>query len=115
MKIPEKIVEITNITDEMVRGQPTIEQALPKILEFIKGSILVSHNASFDYNFLREACLKYGYGDIDLPVIDTLALSHYLFPFAARHSLGALCKNMEIFYDEDEAHRAIYDAEVLND
>ena len=113
--IPPHITEITGITNEMVIGRPTIQESLPKILDYIKDSILVSHNASFDYNFLREVSLEYGYGDLTNPVIDTLALSHYLFPYAARHTLGSLCKNMDIKYDEEKAHFADYDAEVLND
>ena len=49
------------------------------------------------------------------PVIDTLALSHYLFPEAARHTLGALSRNLDLdVYDEGDAHRADYDAEALN-
>lgn len=114
VKIPEKIVKITDITDAMVKGQPTIDKVLPQILDYLKDSIIVAQNASFDYNFLREASLKYGYGDLPNPVIDTLALSRFLFPYASRHSLGSLCNNMDIEYDEDKAHRAIYDAEVLN-
>ena len=53
-KIPEAIVQKTKITDEMVRNQPTIEQAIDKILEFMDGAILVSHNITFDYGFLKE-------------------------------------------------------------
>ena len=112
--IPKKIQEITGLSNDMFVGQPTITEALPRILDYLKDAIIVTHNASFDYNFLREACLAHGYGDLSNPVIDTLALSHYLFPYAARHSLGSLCNNMDIRYDEDKAHRADYDAEVLN-
>lgn len=113
-EIPAKISEITGLTNDMFVGQPTIKEAMPRILDYLKDAIIVTHNASFDFNFLREESLKLGYGEITNPVIDTLALSHYLFPYAARHSLGSLCNNMDIKYDEDKAHRADYDAEVLN-
>ena len=112
--IPEKITNITDITNEMVKGQPTIEQAMPKILEFLGDAILVTHNAKFDISFLQESLRRMGQPQLTNPVIDTLALSRYLFPEAGRHSLGALCRNMEVVYDEDSAHRADYDAEVLN-
>ena len=49
------------------------------------------------------------------PVIDTLALSRYLFPKARAHRLGDLCRNFEVTYDEEGAHRADYDAGVLNE
>jgi DNA polymerase III alpha subunit (gram-positive type) len=49
------------------------------------------------------------------PVIDTLALSHYLFPEAARHTLGALSRNLDLdVYEEDRRPPADYDAEALN-
>ena len=113
--IPEKITNITDITNEMVKGQPTIEQAMPKILEFLGDAILVTHNAKFDISFLQEALMRMGKPQLTNPVVDTLALSRYLFPEASRHSLGSLCRNMEVVYDEDSAHRADYDATVLND
>ena len=43
--IPKKIQQITNITESMIKDAPTIEEALPKIMEFIGDSILVTHNA----------------------------------------------------------------------
>lgn len=113
--IPEKITNITDITNEMVHGQPTIEQAMPRILAFLGDAILVTHNAKFDISFLQESLRRLNMPLLTNPVIDTLALSRYLFPDANRHSLGSLCRNMEVTYDEESAHRADYDASVLND
>ena len=113
--LKKKITNITHITDKMLAGQPTIEEVLPRIVEFLGDAILVTHNADFDYSFLQHALKRAGMPLLKNPVIDTLSLSRYLFPESRRHRLGALCKNMDIFYDEDEAHRADYDARVLND
>ena len=113
--ISEKITNITDITNEMVRNQPTIAEAMPNILKFLDDAILVTHNAKFDISFLQEALKRMGLPELKNPVIDTLALSRYLFPEASRHSLGSLCRNMDVVYDEDSAHRADYDATVLND
>ena len=113
--IPAKITELTHITNAMVKGQPKIQEALPKILDFIGDAILVTHNANFDFNFLQESLKRCGMPELKNPVIDTLALSRYLFPESKFHSLGSVCRNLEIEYDEDDAHRADYDAKVLND
>lgn len=51
--IPQRVQEITNITDDMVKDAPTIEEMFPKVLEFIKGTVLVAHNATFDIGFLK--------------------------------------------------------------
>ena len=111
--IPEKITNITTIDDEMVKDAPTIEEALPKILEFIGDSILVTHNASFDIAFLNQALINQGQKPTDNPIVDTLALSRYIFPESRAHNLGALCRHLDVKYDEDKAHRANYDADVL--
>ena len=113
--IPEKITEITNITDEMVANEKTIDEVLPRIMEFIGDSILVTHNASFDFSFLNEALVNNGFERLNNPVIDTLAISRYLYPENRNHRLGTLCRHMEVKYDEDSAHRADYDAFVLSE
>ena len=59
-KIPEKIVEITGITNEMVADKPTISQVLPLFVEFAGGDVLVAHNAKFDTSFLRYELKEWG-------------------------------------------------------
>ena len=113
--IPRKISQITKITDEMVKNQPTMDEAFPKILDFIQDAILVTHNAEFDISFLQEELMRCNRPLLTNPVIDTLALSRYLFPTARGHTLGSLCRNFEVNYDEEGAHRADYDAGVLNE
>jgi len=113
--IPKKIVQITGINDDKVKDKPTIDKVLPQILNFIGDSILVTHNASFDIAMMNAELKRNGFNTIDNPIIDTLQLSRYLFPDSRSHRLGALCKNMEVNYNEEEAHSADYDAQVLND
>ncbi len=113
--IPKKIVQITSITNSMLADQPTIAEALPKIVDFIGDAILVTHNAQFDFSFLQYSLKRCGMPELTNPVIDTLPLSRYLFPDSRYHSLGNLCSNMEVRYDEKSAHRADYDARVLNE
>ena len=51
--IPAEVVEVTHITDEMVKDAETIDVVFPKMLEFIGDSVLVAHNADFDIPFLK--------------------------------------------------------------
>lgn len=112
--IPDYITRITKISNEMVKDKPTLDEVLPRILEFLGDHILVSHNAEFDLGFLNANLKARGLETLRNPTIDTLTLSRYLFPESRGHRLGILARNLEVMYDEDAAHRADFDAEVLN-
>lgn len=116
IKISEKITNLTGITEDMVRDAKTIKEALKEIDVFIEGAILVTHNAEFDIGFLNEARKNNGLPPLTNPIIDTLSLSRYLFPEAKLHRLGTLARNLDITtYNENDAHRADFDAKVLLD
>ena len=86
--LSSKITNLTNITNDMLKGKPTIDVAIHEIKEFIGDAILVSHNAEFDVGFLDAAYKANGLGPVTNPVIDTLSLSRYLFPTSRNHRLG---------------------------
>ncbi len=104
--------EVSGITMAMLKGQPTFEDVKTKIQSFFANAIVVSHNAPFDMGFMVAAFTRLGV-TFQPPVIDTLTLSRYLYPEANSHRLGALAKRLDVPFEEDKAHRAIYDAEVL--
>ena len=115
MHIPESASRINHITDEMVASMPRIEDDLDRILEFFGSCVLVAHNATFDIGMLNATLLRDGREELTNPVIDTLPLSHYLFPKAGRHSEGAMLRSLGLgdIYNDTEAHEADYDAEKL--
>jgi DNA polymerase-3 subunit alpha (Gram-positive type) len=59
-EIPQDVVNLTGITNEMVRDKETIKTVLPKFLKFIGDSPVVAHNAKFDTGFIREKSKKLG-------------------------------------------------------
>ncbi|NLW28175.1 PolC-type DNA polymerase III [Acetivibrio saccincola] len=107
--IPKKIVELTGITDEMVKDAPKIDKVLPEFLEFIKDSVVVAHNASFDMGFIRHNCRVLGY-NLDFSVIDTLELSRQLFPELKRHRLNNVAEYLGVSLENH--HRALDDAKA---
>jgi DNA polymerase-3 subunit alpha (Gram-positive type) len=111
--IPEYISEKTHIDAKLVAGQPTIKEALPRILAFFGNSIVISHNIEFDYGMIKEAMRREGYGEFKARAVDTLQISRFIYPENQSHSLGSLCRRLDTKYDEESAHRADYDAEVL--
>ena len=105
--IPERIVELTGITDEMVKDAPGIEDVLPEVLEFCDGFPLLGHQIIFDYGFLLQAAVNEKM-KFEKDGIDTLALCRYLMPGAEKKNLGAACTYFGIV--PDTAHRALSDA-----
>ena len=110
MHIPEKITELTGITDEMVKDARTIDIVLPEFLEFVGDRMLVAHNASFDIGFIRRACVN---NDIKFnhTYLDTVALSKYVNPELKRHKLDILCEHYKL--GDFNHHRASDDADML--
>ena len=109
--IPDKITELTDITDEMVKDALDEEKATKKFLKWIGSLPLVAHNAKFDIGFLEMAIKKYKLEELKNTVIDTLELSRALDQGFARHSLSALVKRYNVPFDEESHHRGDYDAE----
>ena len=109
--IPDKITELTCITDEMVKGKDDEEIVTKRFLEWAGDLPMVAHNAKFDISFIEMAMKKYNLGTFTNTVIDTLELSRTLDQGFARHGLSALVKRYNVPWEEDAHHRADYDAE----
>ena len=113
-KLSAFTTNLTGITDRDVMNAPTLEQALFKIKNFIGDSVIVAHNAEFDIGMLNASLIKIGQSPLKNPVIDTLSLSRTIYPDLRRYTLGYICNQLNVEYNEDEAHRADYDAEVTS-
>jgi len=103
-------VNLTGITDEMVKGSKTEEEVLQAFQEFSEGCILVAHNASFDMGFLNMSYKRNNIAEATNPVIDTLELARFLYPEFKRFGLGVLTKKFGVSLEQH--HRAVYDAEA---
>ncbi len=77
-RIPPFVAVLTGITDVLVAEAPKLDGVLPGFLEFIKGAVLVAHNAPYDTGFLRAACARHGYPWPNPRVVDTAALARRL-------------------------------------
>lgn len=111
MPIPEKITELTSITDEMVADAPTIDKVLPEFFAFVKDRMLIAHNADFDTSFIRRAADRLG---IPFPnsYLDTVAMSRYVNPELSKHKLDVLADYFGL--RDFKHHRANEDAEMLS-
>ncbi|MCX8130093.1 MAG: PolC-type DNA polymerase III [Clostridia bacterium] len=105
--IPSYIVKLTGITNEMVQEAPAIEPVLLEFLEFINGTTLVAHNATFDLGFLKHYAKTIG-EHINNPVIDTLQLCRNMFPELSKYRLNIIAKHLGIRLENH--HRAVDDS-----
>ncbi len=102
-----KIIEITGITDLMLRGQEPPAEGVKKLLDFIGDAAVAAHNAPFDMGMLLAECGRMGVS-FHAPVLDTLTLARRLYPEQKSHRLGAVCRLLGVSLKN--AHRAVHDA-----
>ncbi|MDI1466145.1 DEDD exonuclease domain-containing protein [Catellatospora sp. KI3] len=110
--IPPFITVLTGITTAMTVTAPPIGEVLPPLLEFLRGAVLVAHNAAYDVGFLKAACAAHGYAWPNPRVVDTLALARrvLLRDEVPNRKLGTLAAYFRI--PEQPNHRALADAKA---
>ena len=105
--------KLTHISQTDVDNARSFAQCKDEIIDFIGDRVLVAHNAAFDFGFLNSELERIGEKPLTNAVVDTLDLSRSMFKTRRAYRLGNICRQYGVAYDEDAAHRADYDAEVL--
>lgn len=103
--IPQNVIHLTHITNDMVRGAPQVLEVIEKFGAFVGREPVVGHNIAFDLSFLRQGGILRGN-----PAYDTYALASVLIPDAPRYNLAALAQQLEI--PVSTAHRALADCQT---
>ncbi len=109
-RLSPEIVRLTGITDEMLEGAPSQEEALRAFLEFAGGRPLAAHNADFDMGFIAAGCEKYGI-PFNNPSIDSLILAQNLLPELSRYKLDIVAEHLRL--PAFNHHRASDDAATV--
>lgn len=107
-----KSAAIHGITPEMLEGQPTIAEVLPRFYRFCEDTVLVGHNAAFDMRFLQLKEESTGIR-FTQPLLDTLLLSPVVHPQEQAHRLEAIAKRMGV--NVIGRHTALGDAIVTGE
>ena len=104
--IPERIIKLTGIDDNLVKDSPLIEDVYADFFKFVNGTVFIGHNVDFDFKFLYNAGKKLGY-ILNNQTLDTLELARKKLPKLKRHALNFVCEHYNI---ELNHHRALSDA-----
>ena len=120
MRIPDEVIRIHNITNQMVEEAPDLQVVLQAFFKFCGLSpILVAHNAAFDASFVSKGVRKHGLVMPQHPVIDSLKLMRKILPEYASHKLGEVARKLGdqtgLALKREELHRAMYDCIVLKE
>ncbi|MBU3098850.1 PolC-type DNA polymerase III [Clostridium frigoriphilum] len=110
--IPYKIIELTGITNDNVSDAASIEDVLPKFLEFTKDSVLVAHNSDFDASFIKKNSQRLGL-KFENAIMDTIPLAKYLLKDLKTFKLNTVAKYLGITLENH--HRAVDDAKATAD
>ena len=110
MPIPQKITQLTGITDDMVKDAPSQSEAVSAFLEFAGDNVLVAHNAPFDTSFIAKACEDMG-REYNYTSIDTVAISRAILKDIKNCKLDTVAKFLRL--GDFNHHRATDDAEML--
>lgn len=114
-EVDEGAFQVHGISDDMLADKPKFKQIARDFLDFVQGSTLIIHNASFDIGFLDGELNRLNLGkvaDYVDGVIDSLGMAREMFP-GKRNNLDALCDRLGVNNAHRQLHGALLDSQIL--
>lgn len=109
--VPPSSSRIHNITDEMLADKPDFRAVADDILKCFSNSVVVAHNAGFDWNFLKAEFERAGLKAPPSQVMDSIALAKSVFTNQPSFKLSSLAVSLDIPVSPN--HRAETDTLTL--
>jgi len=94
--VPGNISELTGIHDDMVKGMPSVYQAIKEFLNLLGDGVIAGHALGFDIGFLNYKLSQYKAGKIHSNIFDTKGVARYLYPVLSDYSLDNLLNHSNI-------------------
>lgn len=101
------VVELTGISDEMLKYQNPIEKEIEDFAEFLGNDIILGHNVTFDLGLVNKALEAVGKYSLRNDYIDTLRISRLMNQDSLNHKLDTLCEYFGV--EREVGHRAEFD------
>ena len=105
-------INITGLTDDILKDKPKFADISQGFIEFISDSRLIAHNANFDITFINYELSLLNIPPLANEIVDSLQIAKTKFP-GKKNNLDALCERLEIDNSKREKHGALLDAELL--
>ena len=105
-EIDEFIMNLTGITNEMLKDAPPPKEVLKRFKDFVGDIVVMGYSVNFDISFLYHKCEDYFRNDF----VDVLRLARFLLPDIGERSL----KNVANYFKlkPEGLHRALRDCEI---
>lgn len=110
-KLPQVIIDLTNITDEMLENQGIYEEEVATKLSSIldEQTLIMAYNLQFDISFLIEMLKRYNKNySFDIDCLDVMAVYKDRHPYPHRLKNAIETYNIDI----QNTHRAIDDVKA---
>lgn len=113
--IDAKAQAVHGISLEMLASEPLFEDKAEELARYIKRSdLIVAHNGmGFDVPFLWHEFRQAGITLPDIPVLDTMLDGLWACEDGKRPRLQELAFALGFAYDEEKAHSALYDTDLM--
>ena len=105
--VSPSITALTGITNQMVSSARSRHDVISDFLAFCGEDVLIGHNVSFDYSFVKTSAAAEGL-PFEKSGIDTLKIAQKVHKDLESRSLESLCRYYHI--ENRSAHRAYHDA-----
>lgn len=120
--IPDDAVNVHGITEDQVQDERKFYQIAEEFIQFISGSTVVAHNASFDVKFInseldeasRRLNKKLGHIEDYCTVVDSLREARRMMP-GRKNDLNSLAKRFNVDTSGRDLHGALIDSLILAD
>ena len=113
--VDQEAFKVHGISNEFLKDKPKFEEVAHELIDFIRGSELLIHNAKFDVGFMDQEWLRMGLNEktSDMAhVVDTVSLAMKLCP-GHQVNLDNLCKLYDVDRSSRTLHGALLDAQIL--
>ena len=116
--MPEAAFAVHGLSEEFLQKEPKFKDIVEEFLSFIKGGVLVIHNAKFDIGFINNELKLINHEVKDIAdickIIDTVVLARKAFP-GQKNNLNSLSARLGVSGYDRTYHGALLDAQILAD